>query len=379
MNIELYIIKVLLKKHFYNKYYKYIDRSKHSVYEHINKAHEMSQNDISVEELMLLSPDNITVLNEVKQLPDVSEEIMQNVVEQFLQRQWAHDVALAAINISEGKGNIEELEDVYNRKVIDVSVDNSLVTDDFELLEKEVDRNGGLQWRLSWLNRVLGGLHKGDFGFVFARTNTGKSTFIASEVSFMLSQAKPTLFCFNEEAAARMKWRIFQAYFGATDERLKENRQKCADIFLSETNLKFHDMPMMHKRDIEGYCELYTPQLIVIDNIDKIYGFKGDREDLRLGKIYTWAREIAKTYAPVIAVCQAGSTAENKKWLQHTDIASAHTAKSSEADFILGIGYTNDIGMEDVRFIRTVKNKFRPGEHRTECLIDALHARFKEI
>ena len=36
----------------------------------------------------------------------------------------------------------------------------------------------GLRWRLNWLNKALGSLRKGDFGFIFARPETGKTTFL---------------------------------------------------------------------------------------------------------------------------------------------------------------------------------------------------------
>jgi transketolase len=39
-----------------------------------------------------------------------------------------------------------------------------------------------------------------------------------------------------------------------------------------------------------------------------------------LGDIYIWARELAKEFAPVIGVCQAGASGENKMWLDMNDV-----------------------------------------------------------
>ncbi|MCL5460081.1 hypothetical protein M3M33_15700, partial [Loigolactobacillus coryniformis] len=83
---------------------------------------------------------------------------------------------------------------------------------------------------------------------------------------------------------------------------------------------------------IEDLCSKYSPSLVVIDQIDKVKGFTGDREDLKLGAIYQWARELAKTHCPVIGVCQADGTAEGVKWLNMGHVTSAKTTKQAEAD-----------------------------------------------
>ena len=104
---------------------------------------------------------------------------------------------------------------------------------------------------------------------------------------------------------------------------------------------------------------------MIFDQLDKIKGFVGDREDLRLGTIYVWAREIAKTYCPVIAVCQADASGEGKKYLNMDNVANAKTAKQAEADWILGIGKSHGEGEEFMRYIHLSKNKL-DGDSDTE-------------
>lgn len=387
--IDLIIIKLLLYKDLYIKYRKYIviNKEHYIIYNILDNLYNKLNRDINFSEFKLscLQEDaSLLPLLETIEHQEVALDAAQDIVQKYCDRQWAHRVALKAIAVTEGTEPVEALVEEYTS--YDTSIkdghDEFVITDDYAMLYNEVDRKGGVLWRLPWLNESIGGLHKGDSGFIFARTNAGKSTFVASEVSNMLKQiTSPCCFFFNEEAAARMKWRVFQAYFGATDQRLLENIEKCQAMFDEETKglFKFYNMPMIQKREVDAICKDIKPQLIVIDNVDKVYGFKGDREDLRLKHIYTWQRELAKTYGIAIGVCQAGSTAENKKWLQHTDIDSAHTAKSSEADFIIGIGATYDVGAEDIRYLHIVKNKFKPGVHRHECRIDAYTARFKPL
>lgn len=383
------IVKLLLFNNIYNKYYKFINVEQNpKIFSTIDKLHKSLSRDISFDEFKLacLNEDEslLPVLESIEHL-DVKEDAAEHIMREYLDKQLGFEVALVAVRLSEGHATREQLAEVYE-KYSSLSPVNDWskydISDDYRELAKIIDRKGGLQWRLPFLNQSIGGLHKGDFGFIFARTNSGKSTFVASELSFILTQLeKPCLFFFNEEAAERMKWRIFQAFFGADEDRVKANIDKCIEAFNKGTKglFNFKNMPQIHKREIDAMCKDLQPGLIVIDNIDKVYGFKADREDIRLGNIYTWARELAKMYCPVIAVCQAGSSAENKKWLQHTDIMSAHTSKSSEADFIIGLGHSFDTGYEDVRFLRVVKNKFKPGEQRAEVRIDPLKARYYEL
>ena len=388
--IELIILKHLLSKSIYNKYIRFIkiDKELKTFYEILDKLHKDLDRDITFTEFKLscLQQDS-SLLEQLKivEQADVGSEVAENLVRQHCERSWAHEVALLAIGVTEGRSSVQDLHQEYEKHstIVDSIEEKGLfLTDSFEELYAATDRKGGLQWRLPWLNQTIGGLHVGDFGFVFARTNSGKSTFIASEVSFMLTQLeKPVIMFFNEEAAARMKCRVIQAFFGVEEEKLRSNMKWAESKFLSQTKglFKFYDRPMLHKREIEAVCKDLEPGLIVVDNIDKIHGFKADREDLKLGQIYTWGRELAKQHSPLIAVCQAGASAENKKWLQHTDIKDAHTSKSSETDFIIGIGSTFDVGMEEIRYLRLVKNKFKSGEHRLECRILPNIARYEEF
>jgi replicative DNA helicase len=67
---------------------------------------------------------------------------------------------------------------------------------------------------------MLGSLRKGDFGFVFARPETGKTTFLASEISFMAEQLSdddgPSLWINNEEQSEKPMLRCIQATLGAS-------------------------------------------------------------------------------------------------------------------------------------------------------------------
>jgi len=238
--------------------------------------------------------------------------------------------------------------------------EDAFVSDDLDEILNTTYKSPGLRWRLTALNKALGSLRKGDFGFIFARPETGKTTFLASEVTYLATQcAGPVLWINNEEVHDKVKSRIYQATFGVTLDDLLQNTQKYRTAYLESMAGKIL-MPKnksFSKHEIEKYCKRYKPSLIVIDQIDKITGFNADREDLVLGAIYQWARELAKLYGPVIGVCQADGSGENVRWLTMGHVANAKTSKQAEADFILGIGAIHDSGWERVRFLNISKNK----------------------
>jgi hypothetical protein len=303
------------------------------------------------------------------------------------------ELSIKSYEVAEGKKPYEDLEAVLaslDKQEEQVEEECVFVSDNLNDILDATYRTPGLRWRLQALNKSLGSLRKGDFGFVFARPEVGKTTWLASEATFMAEQAEgPVLWINNEEVSEKVKSRIYQAALGYTTAQLLSNPEKCTQ----EYNDKFKGKILLPKESvsnrtaIENLCKQVKPSLIIIDTIDGVTGFKADREDLVLGAIYKWARELAKEYAPIIAVCHADGTAENCKWLNMGHVVNAKTEKQKHADWILGIGALHDTGWENVRFLSLSKNKLtgdldsdpalRHGH--MECLIDPMIARYKDI
>jgi len=227
-------------------------------------------------------------------------------------------------------------------------------------------------------------------GAVAVCGNTGKTTFLASEVTNFAEQTgKPILWFNNEEGGAKVKTRIYQASLGITLAQLYSDRKGNHKEYLKRTDgrIKLFDNASINKRQVEQIVKELKPALIIFDQIDKIKGFDADREDLRLGSIYIWARELAKMYCPVIGVCQSDVSGEGKKWLTMDNVANAKTSKQAEADWILGIGTTHDPGFEYVRYLHASKNKLSGDEDsdptlrhgRVEVLIKPDIARYSDL
>lgn len=280
-------------------------------------------------------------------------------------RELATNLARNALAVSEGAegqdlmGSIEAY--TASSGVLETAnEEEDFVNDDLNDIQNQTSLQSGLRWRLGSLNRNLGSLRKGDFGFVFARPETGKTTFLASEVSHMASQTdRPILWFNNEEQGSKVQLRCYQAALGLPLLDLYRDTEESKRKFqeLTSHNIRIVADVTISRRRVEELCEKYQPSLIIFDQIDKLKGFSEDRNDLELKAIYIWAREIAKLYCPVIGVCQAGASGDFKKWLTMNDVDNSKTGKQGEADWILGIGKVADEGLEFVRYLHLSKNK----------------------
>ena len=392
--IELNILKYLLDINNYNKYRIYITINNNKeielLYNILDTMIESYNRTITVEEFRVtcVSKDSSLsfLIDQMESLP-VAEEVVADVVKEMMHRSFAHQHALLAIEVSQGKKPMIDLIDNLNKVEDKKDVESiEFVSDDAEdIYGKDEERGGGLQFRLKSLRESLGGLHRGDFGFIFARPESGKTTFLASEVTHFASQTtQPILWFNNEERSEKVKSRLHSAALGLTKQEIMEDPdghvQKYMDI--TKGNLKLVDQSgeKLHKKWVERIVKEVNPALIIFDQLDKITGFgKEEREDLKLGAAYIWARQIAKQYCPVIGVSQADVSAEGKQWLHMDNVANAKTAKQAEADFIIGIGKSHKLGLEHIRYLHLSKNKLTGIHAKMEVIIDAPTARYEDI
>ena len=384
MNLYINILKLLLNKDIYIKYYKYIDLSylKNNYPElyklflvypklfDIFKGENASIVDLQAvfeQGYPLADKDLFGSLMGKIEAANADGAVICEYLSSLEARQMASNLAFVALDFAEGKATQEKLDEAVKglgtKKTPEIG-EQKFVSDDLEELYDSAVAQPGLSWRLKSLRRSIGPLRKGDFGFIFARPETGKTTFLASEVTHMAGHSLgPILWINNEEQGEKVALRCYTAALGAPLERILADKRRAKEAFhkVTKRNIKIRDDSGVSRRSIEELCSVLKPSLIVIDQLDKVKGFDADREDLMLGAVYQWARELAKEYAPVIGVSQASGNGEGIKWLQMGMVANALTAKQAEADWILGIGVDyND--PPNVRGFSICKNKLIGGE-----------------
>lgn len=368
---ELSILKSFLTKDNYLKYRNYLkeeDVSKDlrpllAALDYYYKNYTESPVIQDIENILVVLGAKKTIPNARAMIEAPVSKTSDELLESLRKQRILENIAIKAVEASDGVCGYEVLTPLFKELVeAPRGLEIDFITDDISEILNQVVKKEGLRWRLKSLNQSLGSLRKGDFGFVFARPEMGKTTFLASEVSHMAFTGGllgPILWLNNEEQGMKVKLRIAQACLRKTISQLLSDPQRAKADYLAKIGdrLKVYDSAIISRSVVERMCQQLNPSLIVIDQIDKITGFKEDRTDLEMGAIYQWARELAKEYCPVIGVCQADGTAEGQQWLTMSHVVNAKTAKQAEADFIIGIGKSTQSGFEFHRYLNISKNK----------------------
>lgn len=381
--VEKQIIKLFCEdKELFTKYYKYVNISfiktnYNNIYKLFNMINNYyinyNNNNITKEELLLIYNSNYllkdserieldNLLEDIFNQDTSNKELIITLLEEHRRRSLAGDVAKKALDVEDGKAAVTELLELFSKfEHQEIEIDEAVpVTMSLkDLYDTQVD-TPGLRWRLKFLNQSLGSLRKGDFGFIFARPETGKTTFLASEITHMATQTTGDILWFcNEEQGNKVGIRTFQAALGVQTDTLWNDIDRHQAIFDAKVGDRikiFHFEDSSNASRIEQILKQHKPALIIFDQLDKVKGFKAERKDLELAAGYQWAREIAKQYAPVIGVSQASGEAEGKLWLSMDMIDGSKTGKAAEADWIVGIGKDSD-NTSRSRYLAICKNK----------------------
>lgn len=402
---EKSLIVILLDKESYNSYKEEIDlefikdnfRELSYIYNTLISLHEKHDLSFTLSELEAAfystypesSRQTYDAIFESLRSITIDPAIGHGILDAIRRKKALLKLSETAFRAGQGLIEYDELETYWNNTFAESgeasggeTLPLTAVSDDLETLIENAYSEQGLRWRLDCLNKSLGSLREGDFGFIFARPETGKTTFLASEITAFLGRTTnnevPIIWFNNEEQGHKVMLRVYQAYFGVTLEQLLANPKSYKHEFLGQTEGRFRlfDSATISRRDIERIVSRLNPQLVIYDQIDKIKGFNNDREDLRLGSIYQWARELAKGSHASIGVCQADGHAEGVRYLTMEHVSNAKTSKQAEADFILGIGKTNDQESEYVRYINISKNKLMGDK---DSISSLRHGRFETI
>ena len=314
----------------------------------------------------------------LKDALDKPSPIVKDLLGKLIETDYATQIYDVCLKIGTGMGgdleSIEPLLNAYKKEVgASVDKDDVFVKPSLDYLSSTV-ASGGLNWRLKELNVALGPIRKGDFIIIAARPETGKTTFTASEASYMMEQLQPdehVVWINNEEASNKVMMRVIQAYNQVTSSELLSDPKVHESKFLLGGGERFlildDDSGIKSTNKIAMLFKEYKPGLIIFDQLDKVHGFKQDREDLRIGQLYEWARDLAKEYCPVIAISQVDGTGEGEKWIQMNQLRGSKTDKIGEADAIVTIGKSNEPGMDLQRFIHVPKNKLFGGKETLEA------------
>ena len=235
------------------------------------------------------------------------------------------------------------------------------------------------------LKENIGGVGPGNLMIAFARPETGKTAFWVSLVAgpnCFAEQGAVVHAFINEEPAVRTQMRAISCFTGLNKEQIIEDKAKTHEEWKKiKDNIKMIDTVDWTIQDIDSHCEKYKPDIIIIDQLDKI-NVSGTfaRTDEKLRAIYTSAREIAKRReCVVIAISQASADAHNRDHISFDMMENSKTGKAAEADLIIGIGNrsSND-PTNNMRILNVSKNKITGWHGDPAVTIDKYISRYDD-
>ena len=403
--IEKQMIRLMLNKKFYTRYKGVLSPSVFSgdissLYDTIQKAHDKYEEDIKVDELYSL---HTTIYNpaitraakeqlselieDIKETQEPSKEIADDIVKILSERDVAQRIAVEATEIFNGKpadfNAITSMIEKYKTGLPSEKLD--AVTNDISELIEKLNVVSKWQFNLTVLKNNIGGIGPGNLMIAFARPEVGKTAFWVSLVSapygFAEQGAKVHAFI-NEEPAVRTQMRAISCFTGYNREQISENTGEAQVEWAKiKDNIKMIDTVDWTIDDIDSHCEKHKPDIIVIDQLDKI-NVKGTfaRTDEKLRAIYTGAREIAKRReCVVIAISQASADAHNRDHISFDMMENSKTGKAAEADLIIGIGNrTSNDPTNNMRVLNISKNKITGWHGDPSCIIDKYLSRYTD-
>ena len=370
-----------------------------SLYDTIQKAHDKYEEDIKIDELYSL---HTTIFNpaltraakekfselveDIKEVQEPSKEIAKDIMRILSDRDLAQRIAVEATEIFNGKeANFSEITGMIDKHKTNISEDkNPAVTNNIDEVIELLDVTTRWKFNIPVLKENVGGIGGGNLMIAFARPETGKTAFWVSLC------AGPEGFCsqgaivhafINEEPAIRTQIRAISAYTGMTRDEILFDKVQAQRIWADiKDNISMFDTVDWSIEDIDAHCEKNKPDIIVIDQLDKI-NVSGTyaRTDEKLRQIYTSVREIAKRReCAVIAISQASADAHNRNSISFDQMENSKTGKAAEADLIIGIGRNANSDLENkIRTLCISKNKINGYHGEPVCTIRRAISRYE--
>ena len=307
---------------------------------------------------------------------DVDPGTIRAMTNRLIELGFATDVGNKAADYHKG----DELDIIFEVGVLHEKAKNSIDHSDVDKLFISEDigeildadkKEDGLRFRIGVLRDGLRPLRTGDFVIAAGRPDTGKTSFISSEVTYMVQQTKKPILWFNNEGEGnRIVKRIYQSALNSTIEELVQKKhagtlEKEYAAAMAGNSIRVIDCHDWFNSDVEEVVAATKPGLVIFDMIDNIQ-FRGAKRDSRtdqvLENMYQWARKLGVKHGfPIIATSQVSADAEREEnsacYPSMHMLKDSKTGKQGAADLIIMIGRSNDPLLRNARYISTPKNK----------------------
>lgn len=356
-----------------------------TLYSVIEAAHARYLHDLSATEVMgLLRTEHPTLpraarnaCHDIMDDVDSAEPITPDVAADVLATAWRIQIfrEIAEVAIAGTLGAVPDLDSI--RQIVERCGDGFAPADDFAEVATELDDileaiASAPRWtfNIPSIAERIPGMSGGEMLLFLARPETGKS---AAPVSLACAPggwcdqgAQVAIFC-NEEPGIRTKLRAVCAAVQKATDWIRGNRDEARTAWAAIKD-RFAvidgDPSQMTMARIDAYCRKHKPDIVVLDQLDKIRIAKTpETTHERLREVYTQARELAKRHnLLVVGIGQASAEAEGKTIVTPSMAEGSKTGKYAEADVIIGIGMfprsdSPDVPPDWTRYWTLGKNK----------------------
>jgi replicative DNA helicase len=381
------LLKSLLSSEFYSQNKGLVkpsifDDSYTKLYKTIGEAHDKYSHDLTAADISAIwAVNNPTAtraeheifkdaLTEVDAATPVSLDIAKDVIEKLWMQETFREIAQLSLNASEGSMEVlskiyEKFEQVKQGLVEEDDLGDPVTDDIYELLASASDE---ARWpfNIETLSRHVYGIGPSEFAVVFARPETGKSSFgvsLSAAPGGWCQQGARVLMLGNEETMKRTKLRAIQAWNGWTAKEVEAHPEEASARFAAiKDRFIMKDIQEWDFTKVDRYITRFKPDIVIIDQLDKVNidgTYNSSHEKLR--EVYRRAREMAKRHeCALIAVSQASADADGRTRLDFSMMENSKTGKAAEADLIIGIGkhaQSDDGEPNTMRFLNISKNK----------------------
>lgn len=381
------LLKSLLSSEFYQENCNRVkpsifDDTYTKLYKTIGEAHQRYSHDLSAADISAIwAVNNSTAtraehevfqdaLTEVEAATPVSLDVAKDVIEQLWRQETFREIAQLSLNASEGSVGIlskiyEKVEQVKAGLVEEDDLGDPVTDDIHELLASASD---AARWpfNIETLSRHVYGLGPSEFAVVFARPETGKSSFgvsLSAAPGGWCQQGARVLMLGNEESMKRTRLRAIQAWNGWSSKEVEAKPEEAVARFAAiKDRFIMKDVQEWDFNKVDRYITRFKPDIVIIDQLDKVNidgSYNSSHEKLR--EVYRRAREMAKRHeCALVAVSQASADAEGRTRLDFSMMENSKTGKAAEADLIIGIGkhgQSDDGEPDTMRFLNVSKNK----------------------
>ena len=402
MSLEKQILSACLSHDFYKDTVEVVSKEMFAngvgtIFDTISFAQQKYESDIDINTLIQLHRNKYPALPESSREPieDVIKEldkfmpsnkvILKDLIIDFWKKDKAHKISDLSADIWLGNSDdftvLRALVDTAIEKAPEDEGNFQEVKDDVKDYIDGWDQGFEFKFELQSLADRISGAGRGNLGIIFARPETGKTTFCTYLVSEYIRQGFKVAYFANEEPGRLVKGRVFSAYLRRSIDEMKKNLEDSMNVYKNEIepNLKLLEGRGITLLEIEKFIDIHKPDVVMVDQLDKVV-INGNfaRTDEKLRALYEGARTIAKKQQVLFwSVSQASYDAQGRQEVDFSMLENSRTGKAAEADIIIGIG--KNFGEEEdyVRHLCISKNKLNGWHGTVTCSIAIYRARYE--